>query len=155
MYDGWKIIVGLIVCLAFFTFPFFYDAGKAAKAPELELTAKAKEAEACVAPKAYMTHYHMQLLDDWRHSVVRSGERWYDTRKGTWHLRVVRDLADATKDPGARLYQPGESKVYYKSLQVTCMDCHSNKTKFCDQCHNYMGVAPYCWDCHVEPEEKK
>jgi hypothetical protein len=35
------------------------------------------------------------------------------------------------------------------------MECHSNKTKFCDQCHNYMGVAPYCWDCHIAPKENQ
>jgi hypothetical protein len=35
------------------------------------------------------------------------------------------------------------------------MDCHSDKTKFCDQCHNYLSVNPYCWDCHIAPEEKK
>jgi len=33
------------------------------------------------------------------------------------------------------------------------MDCHNNKTKFCDQCHNYAGVSPYCWECHIEPKE--
>ena len=99
-----------------FLSPFFYNAGKAAKAPEPELTAKAKEAKACVAARAYMTHQHMKLLDNWR------------------------------QDAGARcgaLLQGGRGKIYYKSLQVTCMDCHSNKAKFCDQCHNYMGVVPY------------
>jgi hypothetical protein len=33
------------------------------------------------------------------------------------------------------------------------MDCHSNKSKFCDQCHNYVDVDPFCWDCHIEPKE--
>ncbi|RLB29100.1 MAG: cytochrome C [Deltaproteobacteria bacterium] len=155
MYDGWKIIVGLIVCLAFFTFPFFYDAGKAAKAPEPVLTPKAKEAKECVAPGAYMKRYHMQLLEDWRNTAVRGGERYYDTGNPTWHLRVMDKIADATASAGERLYKSVERKVYYKSLQVTCMDCHSNKSKFCDQCHNYMGIAPYCWECHIEPEEKK
>ncbi len=128
MYDGGKIIVGLIVCLAFFMSPFIYDAGKAAKPPEPQLTEKAKEAKACVMDTAYMRSRHMHLLDEWRQTVVRDGKRYMTGADG---------------------------KVYYKSLQMTCLDCHSNKSKFCDQCHNYMDVDPYCWDCHIEPEEKK
>jgi hypothetical protein len=41
------------------------------------------------------------------------------------------------------------------SLQNGCMRCHSNKKKFCDECHNYMAVKPYCWDCHIQPKEKE
>jgi len=39
------------------------------------------------------------------------------------------------------------------SLQNTCMECHSNKSKFCDQCHTYAAVNPFCWECHIQPEE--
>ena len=45
MYDGGKIITGLVIGVALLLFPVFYNAGKAAKAPEPELTA-----EATVAP---------------------------------------------------------------------------------------------------------
>jgi len=128
MYDGGKIIIGLIIGLGFFISPFIYDAGKAAKAPEPQLTPKAKEAKSCVRDISYMKTSHMQLLDEWRHTVVRDAERYYKSPSG---------------------------KVYYKSLQVTCLDCHSNKTKFCDQCHDYMGEDPYCWDCHIEPKENE
>lgn len=127
MHDGGKIIIGLIIGLAFFLFPFYWNAGFGyTKAPEPVLTPKAKEAKVCVASTPFMRSDHMKLLDQWRQQVVRDGERYYTAKDG---------------------------KVYYKSLQVTCMDCHSNKTKFCDQCHNYMNVAPYCWDCHIAPEE--
>ena len=128
MYDGGKILVGLIIGLALLMSPFIYNAGKAAKAPEPELTAKAQEAKTCVAETEYMRSSHMSLLDEWRHSVVRDGERYYTAADG---------------------------EVYYKSLQVTCMECHSNKSKFCDQCHDYVGVDPYCWDCHIEPKENQ
>ena len=126
MYDGGKIIVGLIVVLGLLLFPFWYNAGKAAKAPDPVLTARAQELKVCVAETPYMRTSHMHLLDRWRHEVVRDGARYYTSPDG---------------------------KVYYKSLQVTCMDCHDNKSKFCDQCHDYMGVNPYCWDCHIEPKE--
>jgi hypothetical protein len=43
--------------------------------------------------------------------------------------------------------------TYDMSLSRTCMDCHSNKADFCDRCHDYLAVNPYCWDCHVEPKE--
>jgi hypothetical protein len=127
MYDGGKIITGLIIGLAFFIIPIWMNLGKAAKAPELELTEKAKAAGSCVADTSYMKASHFSLLDKWRHEVVRDADRFYKSKSG---------------------------KIYYKSLQVTCMDCHSNKSKFCDQCHNYMSVKPYCWDCHLEPKEK-
>ncbi len=128
MYDGGKIIVGLVIGLCLLLSPFFFNAGKAAKAPQPELTAKAKEAKKCVADTAYMRSSHMHLLDDWRQTVVRDGDRYMKTADG---------------------------KVYYKSLQVTCLECHSNKSKFCDQCHNYVDMNPYCWDCHLEPKESK
>ncbi|MEJ2586154.1 MAG: sulfate reduction electron transfer complex DsrMKJOP subunit DsrJ [Deltaproteobacteria bacterium] len=131
MYDGGKIIIGLIIGLGLLLSPFFYNAGKAAKAPDPVLTAKAKEAKDCVAPLTYMRESHFTLLDEWRQTLVRDGERYYTAYDG---------------------------KRYYKSLQVTCLECHSNKTKFCDQCHNYLDVNPYCWDCHItpiEPKEKK
>lgn len=128
MYDGGKIITGLVIGIGLFLAPVFYNAGKAAKPPQPELTAKAKEAKECVAPKDYMKNKHMQLLDDWRHTVVRDDARYAKMPSG---------------------------KVVYKSLQLSCMDCHSSKTKFCDECHNYMGIAPYCWDCHIPPKETK
>ena len=128
MYDGGKIIVGLIIGIGLFLSPFIYNAGSSAKAPDPQLTEKAKEAKVCVESKEYMRASHFTMLDEWRHTAVRDGERYYKAADG---------------------------KVYYKSLQVTCMDCHSDKTKFCDQCHNYLSVNPYCWDCHIAPEEKK
>jgi hypothetical protein len=41
------------------------------------------------------------------------------------------------------------------SLQNSCMKCHSNKKEFCDKCHNYVAVKPYCWSCHIAPKEDK
>jgi hypothetical protein len=46
---------GLVVFIALFTLPFWFNMGKAAPAPELELTEKAKKAaKVCVRPKEYM-----------------------------------------------------------------------------------------------------
>ena len=126
MYDGGKIIVGLIIGLLMFLSPLLYNGLKASKVPDPELTAKAKEAKVCVESKDYMKTKHMKLLDDWRYTAIRQANRIYASSTG---------------------------KIYDKSLQNTCMECHANKSKFCDQCHNYMGVSPYCWECHIEPKE--
>ncbi len=161
MYDGGKIIPGLIIALCLFLSPFLYNAGKAAKPPEVELSPKAKEAKECIAPKAYMTVWHMQLLDNWRHEVVRNGDRFYNSEQDLWwnlrfDYRLMENWRRFVSGVGEEEKVPGKAgKVYYKSLQVTCMDCHSNKSKFCDECHNYLGVTPYCWDCHIAPKENK
>lgn len=132
MSDKKLIIIGLVIFLIIVAFPlwyhFLFHGGKAAPAPELELTDKAKAAKVCVRSTQYMTAEHMQLLDVWRESVVRKAER---------------------------IYVSPEGKEYNMSLSNTCLDCHSNKAEFCDRCHNYASIRPYCWDCHIDnPKEK-
>jgi hypothetical protein len=123
------IIAGLVVFAALFSFPFWFNMGKAAPKPVLELTDRAKAAGECVRPTEYMKAEHMQLLDEWRLKVVRTGERVYVNSKG---------------------------KSFEMSLTNTCLDCHANKAEFCDKCHNYASVRPYCWDCHIDnPKENK
>ena len=123
MYNGDKIIPGLIIAVALLTFPFWYNMGVAAPAPELQLP---KDQTECVASKDFMRSSHMQILNDWRNEVVRNGDRIYIAANG---------------------------KMHYISLQNTCMECHTSKVEFCDKCHNYVGATPYCWTCHVEPKE--
>ena len=71
---------------------------------------------------------HMKVLDSWRDAVVRNDDRAPVSVSG---------------------------RQYDKSLQNGCMKCHSNKEEFCDKCHSYVEVKPTCWECHVEPKEKK
>jgi len=123
MKDKNKILAGLAIFIAVITLPFWFSMGKAAPAPELELTEKAKAAKVCVMPTEYMKAEHMQLLDVWRHNVVRNAERAFVNPEG---------------------------KLFNMSLSNTCLDCHSNKEKFCDRCHDYASVRPYCWDCHID-----
>jgi len=127
MNDKKWIVLGLIIFMGLFLSPFLYNvlikAGKAAPMPEVVLTAKAKAAKQCVMPTEYMKTEHMQLLDLWRLKVVREG---------------MRDFTNA------------EGKTFNMSLSNTCLDCHSNRAEFCDRCHNYASVRPYCWDCHLD-----
>jgi len=121
------IVTGLIIFLVLFLSPFLYNVlikmGSAAPMPEVVLTEKAKAAKECVMPTEFMRTEHMQLLDEWRLKVVRGGVREFTNLEG---------------------------KTYDMSLSNTCMDCHSNKAEFCDRCHNYASVRPYCWDCHLD-----
>ena len=94
-----------------------------------ELKPPPNGATRCVEATDYMRASHMELLDEWRDLVVRENQRSFTST-----------LTGAT---------------YEMSLSGTCMDCHSNKAEFCDSCHEYMAVDPYCWDCHVEPEEAR
>jgi len=128
MKDKKFIVAGVIIFIVIVAFPFWYNRGKAAPAPEVQLTEKAKAAKECVRATEYMKAEHMQLLDVWREAVVREGKRVYVSPAG---------------------------KEYNMSLSNTCLDCHSNKAEFCDRCHNYASVQPYCWDCHIDnPKEK-
>jgi hypothetical protein len=124
MYDQGKVFAGLAIFVVLLTFPFWFNLGGAAPAPEIKLSAKAEAAKACVEPN--MTVAHMQLLDTWRDTVVRSAQRIYVNSSG---------------------------KQFEMSLSNTCLDCHVEKAEFCDKCHNYAAVSPYCWDCHIDPKE--
>jgi len=131
MFDGWKIIFGLIVFLVLMTSPIWYNAiaGKGEYVPDLEIaTADVPGKDQCVMPVEYMRPNHMDLLDEWRDEVVRNG---------------------------ARVHVAPDGRKYDRSLSNTCMDCHSNKDQFCDKCHDYLSVDPYCWECHIEPEVMK
>jgi hypothetical protein len=131
LYNGGKIIAGLVVFVALATFPFYYNIGKVNAKPEPKIDTpviKQLAEKKCVESKEFMRTEHMQLLNRWRDSAVRNADRIYENSAG---------------------------KKYYISLQNTCMKCHSNKKDFCDQCHNYMAVSPYCWDCHFIPKENQ
>lgn len=127
MFDGWKVILGLIIFLAVVTFPLWYNAstGKATDVPEVEIPVELA-GQQCILDRESMRASHMDLLNEWRDDVVRRGDRIYEAPDGKKHVM---------------------------SLQNTCMGCHQNKSAFCDRCHNYMAVTPYCWECHIEPKE--
>jgi len=127
MYNSGKILIGIIVFLILFTSPFWYDLaiGNPTMKPNLVLpTGEAQEE--CILSAEYMRDNHMELLNVWRDDAVRMGKRTFKTSSG---------------------------KKFEMSLTKTCLGCHSNKAEFCDQCHNYLGVSPYCWECHVDPKK--
>ena len=127
MRDRHAIIAVLIVFFVVLTSPIWYAraAGTTSRGPEPKLP---KTEKTCVMPVEYMRASHMELLLTWRDDVVRRNVR-------TW---IAPD-----------------GKSYKTSLSGTCLRCHANKAEFCDRCHTYAGVTPYCWDCHVDPASIK
>ncbi|MEN8190515.1 MAG: sulfate reduction electron transfer complex DsrMKJOP subunit DsrJ [Thermodesulfobacteriota bacterium] len=123
MYNKGTIIPGLIIFVLFVTFPIWFNGLSAGDLPKPELPAEGTQ---CVRPAGEMRESHMQLLNEWRDNVLRDGNRSYVEVGG---------------------------KKYRKGLQMACMECHTSKEKFCDTCHEYASVKPYCWDCHLTPTE--
>ena len=126
MYDASKIVAGLAVFVLLATAPLWYNAISAAPPDAPELQQPPNGSTECVEATDYMRANHMDLLDQWRDTVVRDDVRTYTSKAG---------------------------KEYTMSLSDTCLDCHSKKEQFCDACHTYSAVDPYCWGCHVIPEE--
>jgi hypothetical protein len=84
----------------------------------------------CVESREYMRAKHMDLLQAWKESVVRQGQR---------------------------MYVAADGKEYEMSLIRTCLRCHWNKVDFCDQCHSlvrakYVRAELDCWGCHTPRE---
>ncbi len=128
VYNKFPVLIGLVAFVILATAPLWLNAGRDVPPPKPSLDTPviqklAKEEKQCVLPTEEMRAYHMQLLIDWRFQVVRTGDRVWTSPSG---------------------------KKYYISLSNTCLECHSNKAEFCDQCHNYMAVAPNCWGCHLD-----
>ena len=130
MNDRAKIAAGVAIFLGIVLFPVWYNlaSGKAGGAPEIVVTTRnVPGKDKCVMAAEYMRTSHMTLLKDWRETVVRTGDRKFISSDG---------------------------RQFQRSLTNTCLDCHSNKQKFCDQCHDYAASQPDCWNCHVAPREE-
>ena len=124
------IITGLVIFALAVLSPFWFNMITTTQAaPEPELLGKAKAEKKCVLDKYDMRANHMSLLDDWRDSVVRDADRMYKSSNGhSFNMSL----------------STGEN---------SCLGCHEDKAKFCDVCHTYASVTPYCWDCHTNPKE--
>lgn len=125
MYDRGKVLTGLAIFVIIMTFPVWYNLGATQHVPKPELP---KDVKKCVNTSAYMRTSHMVLLNEWRDEVVR--------------------------DENRKLIEV-DGVQYKKSLQMGCMKCHPDRKKFCDECHTYTAVDPFCWDCHYQPKEIK
>jgi hypothetical protein len=123
MRDKTRIYIGLVVFLALITFPIWYNIISGEQSEPPEII-KPEEGQ-CILSAEEMRTAHMQMVMDWREEVVRDDQRILTTADG---------------------------RRFDKSLTRTCLGCHADKAEFCDRCHDYLAVKPYCWDCHVDPK---
>jgi hypothetical protein len=126
MGDRGRITVGLGVFLMVVAYPVWsaFAAPGQGGRPELE---RSVDTSGCVEDTVFMKASHSQLLNEWRTAVVRDGQRMWTSSTGReWEM----------------------------SLTGTCLKCHANSGTFCTRCHDYAGVQPGCWSCHVVPEGK-
>jgi len=127
MYDTGKIIPGLAVFVGLVTSPFWYNPVFGSGEPGPPKLEKPAVAKKCVEDTAFMRSSHMQLLLEWRETAVREGRRTVATAEGEID----------------------------KSLTNTCLACHGKHEAFCDRCHAYVDVKPFCWDCHLDAPDKE
>lgn len=130
IYNGWKVILGLIVFSLIFLSPILLNLSSA-KSKQKPVLVYPSDTKQCVENKEYMTAFHMDLLNKWRDEVVRQNKRYLIKNGKTYTYN------------GEKLEM---------SLTLACIKCHVKKEQFCDQCHNYLDVKPYCWDCHIQPK---
>lgn len=138
MSDKAKVIAGLVGLLVIGTFPIWFTLAASGEGLRELDSPEGVGQEECV--EGDMAARHMDLLDEWRDAVVR-GEL-PDDRYSHGH-------------DGALNYTSEDYGTEWEgiSLTRTCMNCHTSRSGFCDRCHNYADVNPYCWDCHIEPEQ--
>ncbi len=122
------IFIGLTLALFAVLFTFLTE-GKAEKTTQTPVMnshqAVSVDSTKCIATKEFMRANHMRVLNEWRNSSVREGNRIF--------------------------VAPNGSKLV-KSLN-TCLGCHKNNKLFCYNCHMYANVKPKCWNCHISPME--
>ncbi len=124
MYNRGAIFTGFGILAVLGTFPLWWLLvnGGGGAPPELTLP---QGTAGCVESGEFMRRSHMDLLDSWRDSVVRVGQR---------------------------VYTASDGREIPISLTGTCLGCHGTRQEFCSRCHEYTGVAPSCWDCHLDVE---
>ena len=110
-----NIIIGIAVLVVVFTYPFWNAAFGSPTVPDIPLPPYEQFRD-------HTRENHMQVLSDWKTTVVRDGDR----------------LLSTTVD----------GLFYHTSLQNTCLECH-NIQQFCDACHNFADVSLNCWTCHI------
>ena len=152
MYKGGRIIASLIIFVAFLSFPFFYNLGKANAGPvNLDANIKLTANTQCVEPASYMLANHMQLLNQWRQAYVRDGMTVYTNSQGKqFEINLdtcIKCHSTGTESNPVGTINPATNPVGVSNPALNTSD------QFCISCHNYASVKPTCWSCHSEPGE--
>ena len=90
--DTGRIVLGLVIFLVLVSFPIWYTATqRPVGLPARSWSTRQGETQ-CVESKEYMRAWHMDLLNEWRDSVVREGVRTYTSEAD--HHRVRHEPAE-------------------------------------------------------------
>lgn len=121
--------LAVVVPLVLIVFPFVYSVADALFAGEPEVFLELPEDEEnCVRDTEYMRYHHMNLLLEIRDEVQRDG-----ARKRAFGMSVCYPEEEG-----------GDCHI--------CRDCHANRDRFCNQCHNAVNLTPDCFGCHYYPD---
>ncbi len=107
--------------LALFLFAVTYAFWQPGEPKKIRLQALKSPDGHCVESREYMRSSHMLLLNEWRQSAVRDGDR----------IHVAPDGRKFEKNLG------------------TCFECHGSRG-YCVNCHTYANAKPNCFECHQE-----
>ncbi|MFC1925821.1 hypothetical protein ACFLW2_03885 [Chloroflexota bacterium] len=133
-----KIIFGIIIALALLSIPVWVTqaSGNADAVPELtyptdeiieEISGSADYGCLDSNTPEYMQVNHKDLLLKYRAYAVRT---------------------DAHGDTGDVYWTDANGNEVPFGLNATCLGCHTDRTVFCDQCHDYTATELGCWECH-------
>lgn len=116
MYDGGKIIPGLVIFVGLMTYPIW--SGNAGTTPKPE---KPAGHEKCVKDKEFMRTSHMVLLNEWRDEVVRDGNRE--------QIHIGDKVYDKSLQNGCMHCHTSKKKFCdechnYTAVKPYCWDCH-------------------------------
>ena len=140
MYDAGKIITGVIIAILLLAFPVIYTVAYGTdEAPTPVILDEFQDTE-CIESAEFMREHHMKLLDNWRNTVVRGGDRIYEAEDGSEYYMGLSAQTNLDFLPDG--VESG-----------ACLSCHPNKEEFCNACHDYSGADPSCWNCHIETVE--
>ena len=89
MYDSGKIITGLAIFVLLTISPLLFNAiGGEGHIPNPEKPVGKKQ---CVQDTQFMRTSHMQLLNEWRDEVVRTGDRQYQIVDGVKYQKSLQN----------------------------------------------------------------
>lgn len=134
MYDFSKVIIGLIIFCGLITSPFWINLSAGIAVNKIDSVDK------------NIKTIRNKLKKEGKNNCIQDREYMK-----TNHMELLNNWRNNVIRNNIRFY----NNNIEMGLSNTCMKCHSNKSEFCDQCHNYLCVSPYCWDCHVAPEDTK
>ncbi len=65
-----------------------------------------------------------------------------------YHMDLLLEIRNETMREGKR------GEIGLSTGSQNCRDCHTNRERFCNECHNTVNLYPDCFTCHYYPESE-